>query len=357
MKRIKYLLMFMLPAVSVALACQNTATDQHALKGTITNAANLQVLLEQVYFDPNAAPIAVGRATCDASGNFAINQEKAFEKGLYRLTIGAKRMFFMLGGDESTVSFTGDLNSIDRLQVEITGSETFVCYANVVKEMMQGGQMTPEAAQGFAKKGCNPLMRAFFTAQLLGRNAGAFVDDFKAASTALNEDMPGSKYAVDFTNMVDGLDRQLKQQEAGPIQVGQPAPEISLPGPDGKTRSLSSLKGKVVLLDFWASWCRPCRMANPHVVEVYNKYKGKGFDVFSVSLDRPGAKDAWVAAIKQDGLVWDNHVSDLQFWNSAPAATYGVRSIPQTFLIDRNGNIAAVNPRNNLEQELLKVLN
>ncbi|MFM8485865.1 MAG: TlpA disulfide reductase family protein, partial [Bacteroidota bacterium] len=106
----------------------------------------------------------------------------------------------------------------------------------------------------------------------------------------------------------------------------------------------------------WASWCGPCRRANPHVVEMYKKYKSKGFEVFSVSLDRPDGKDKWIQAIQQDGLVWDNHVSDLKFWESAPAATYGVRSIPRTFLINREGKIVAVNPRDNLEAELTKNL-
>lgn len=357
MKRIKLLLLFVLPLLAVAPACQDGG-GAHALKGSIANAANLQVLLEQVFFDPNSPPVAMGRVTADASGSFTIEQKEAFPAGLYRLTIGAKRMFFMLGGDEKTITFKGNLETIDRLQVEVTGSETFTCYTNVVKELMNAANLTPETAKAYIEKGCNPLMRAFFTTQLLGRNAGDFLEDFKSAGQALSADMPGSKYATDYANMVSGLEKQMLQQQASAsIQIGQPAPDISLPGPDGKTRSLASLKGKVVLLDFWASWCRPCRMANPHVVEVYNKYKSKGFDVFSVSLDRPGQKDAWVSAIKQDGLVWDNHVSDLQFWNSAPAATYGVRSIPHTFLIDRNGNIAAINPRNNLEEELMKVLN
>lgn len=359
MKKINFLLLLVLPLLTVAPACQN-AGSAYALKGSVANAANLQVLLEQLFFDPNSAPVALGRVSADASGNFTIEQKEAFPAGLYRLTIGAKRMFFMLGGDEKTVEIKGNLETIDRLQVEVTGSETFSCYTKVVQEMIQAaGQLTPESAKTLAQKGCNPLMRAFFTSQLLGRNAGQFIEDFKTASQALSADMPGTKYATDFSNMVSSLEKQMRQQQTGSsaIQVGQPAPDISLPGPDGKTRSLASLKGKVVLLDFWASWCRPCRMANPHVVEVYNKYKGKGFDVFSVSLDRPGQKDAWVTAIKQDGLVWDNHVSDLQFWNSAPAATYGVRSIPHTFLIDRNGNVAAINPRENLEEALVKVLN
>ncbi len=356
MKKILYLSLLILPALALAPACQS---NNHVFKGTVTGSGNLQVLLEQVFFDPNTTPVALGRVASDASGNFSIEQKEPFAEGLYRLTIGAKRMFFMLGGDEKTVEIKGDLNTIDRMQVQVTGSETFSCYAKVVQEIIGNGQLTEDKAKEFAQSGCNPLMRAFFTTQLLGRNAGAHLDAFKAAKTALDEDMPGSKYATEFGNMIASLEKQMLQQQggAGAIRVGQPAPDISLPGPDGKTRSLSSLKGKVVLLDFWASWCRPCRMANPHVVEMYNKYKDKGFDVFSVSLDRPGQKDAWVAAIKQDGLVWDNHVSDLQFWNSAPAAVYGVRAIPQTFLIDRNGNIAALNPRTNLESELQKLIN
>ncbi|MBK8967375.1 MAG: AhpC/TSA family protein [Lewinellaceae bacterium] len=358
MKKIKFLLFFLLPAIVAVPSCQ-TGPEMYTIKGTVKNASDLQVLLEQLYFDQNTAPTAVGRVTCDASGSFTIEQKEPFAAGLYRLTIGAKRLFFMLGGDEKEVSFDADLNTIDRMELTVTGSETFSCYAKVVKEMINAGQITPESAKGFVDKACNPLMRAFFTAQLFGRNAGDHLDDFKNASTALNTAMPESKYATEFSKMVNTLETQMLQQQqqaTGPIQVGQPAPDISLPGPDGKIRSLSSMKGKVVLLDFWASWCRPCRMANPHVVEVYNKYKDRGFDVFSVSLDRPGQKDAWTAAIKQDGLVWDNHVSDLKFWSSAPVAVYGVNSIPRTFLIDREGKIVALNPRADLEQQLLKVL-
>lgn len=356
MKRINYLLVLFVAAVGALSACQ-LGPEKYTLKGTIENAANLQVLLEQIYFDPNSAPFALGRVSCDAAGAFSIEREEPFSEGLYRLTVGAKRMFFILDGKEKEISFKGNLETIDRLQVEVTGSESFNCYASIVKEMVQETQMTQEKAQAFINKGCTPLMKAFFTAQLLGRNAGNFMAEFKSASQALTDAMPQSKYATEFANMVSGLEKQIAQQQAtATIKVGAPAPEISLPGPDGKVRSLSSLKGKVVLLDFWASWCRPCRMANPHVVEVYNKYKDKGFDVFSVSLDRPGAKDAWVTAIQKDGLIWDNHVSDLQFWNSAPAATYGVRAIPATFLIDREGNIAVINPRTDLEAQLLKIL-
>ncbi|MBX2892187.1 MAG: AhpC/TSA family protein [Saprospiraceae bacterium] len=353
MKKIKSLLLFVLPALAVIYACNGQSG--HAIKGTIEGAANLQVVLEQAHFD--RTNVAIGKAACDSKGNFEIKNEKPFEQGLYRLTIGAKRTFFLLDGSEKTVTIKGNINTIDRMEMEVSGSETFACYANIIKDAYKNQFKTPEEARAAVNKGCNPLMKAILVSSFLGNNAASFMDDFKSSSEALNAYMPGSKYATDYASMVGSIQNQVAQQQASEvIKVGQPAPDISLPGPDGKVRSLSSLQGKIVLLDFWASWCGPCRRANPHVVEVYHKYKDKGFDVFSVSLDKQDGKEKWVQAIKQDGLVWDNHVSDLQYWNSAPAAVYGVRGIPKTFLIGRDGKIVAIDPRNTLEQELLKVL-
>jgi thiol-disulfide isomerase/thioredoxin len=127
------------------------------------------------------------------------------------------------------------------------------------------------------------------------------------------------------------------------IRIGKGVPEIEEKGADGKTYKLSDLKGKVVLLDFWASWCGPCRRENPNVVAVYNQYKDKGFTVFSVSLDRDDA--AWKAAITKDQLAWPYHVSDLGFWQSKHAKAYGVSSIPATFLLDKDGKVVAKNLR------------
>lgn len=138
------------------------------------------------------------------------------------------------------------------------------------------------------------------------------------------------------------------------LGIGDKAPEITMKDPQGNIRKLSDLKGKVVLIDFWASWCRPCRMENPNVVRTYNEFKnapfknGDGFEVFSVSLDQN--KAAWEKGIQQDGLVWENHVSDLQFWRNAAAQTYNVNSIPATFLIDGDGVII----KKNLRGEALK---
>lgn len=142
--------------------------------------------------------------------------------------------------------------------------------------------------------------------------------------------------------------------------IGDKAPELAFMNADStKVLKLSELKGKYVLIDFWASWCRPCRMENPNVVSAYAKYnaakfrEGKGFEVFSVSLDR--SRDAWKQAIAQDGLKWKYHVSDLKFWQSQAAQLYGVNSIPMSFLIDPDGIIIAKNLRGlALHQELDK---
>lgn len=126
-------------------------------------------------------------------------------------------------------------------------------------------------------------------------------------------------------------------------RIGKPAPEIVQNNPDSIPLRLSDLKGKVVLIDFWASWCGPCRRENPNVVNLYKQYKDKGFEVFSVSLDR--SRDAWMKAINDDGLIWKSHVSDLKHWGNEAAQLYGVTSIPRTILLDREGKVIAENLR------------
>lgn len=151
--------------------------------------------------------------------------------------------------------------------------------------------------------------------------------------------------------------RQNPPRQAAPqsaVKTGQVAPEISLPTPEGELMNLSQLRGKVVLVDFWASWCKPCRAENPNVVRMYNKYKDKGFEIYGVSLDR--TKDAWLKAIEKDGLTW-HHVSDLKFWNSEAAQTYGVRGIPYTVLLDKEGKIVAESLRGQaLEDKVASML-
>lgn len=165
----------------------------------------------------------------------------------------------------------------------------------------------------------------------------------------------------------NSLDVKIKKSESG-VQleqfiaeskigaVGTLAMDFSQPDTTGKAISLSSFRGKYVLLDFWASWCRPCRLENPNVVENFKKFSNKNFTVLGVSLDREGQKEAWVNAIHEDKLTW-THVSDLQFWNNAAAQLYKVKGIPQNFLIDPQGKIIAKNLRGaDLEAKLCEIL-
>lgn len=138
--------------------------------------------------------------------------------------------------------------------------------------------------------------------------------------------------------------------------VGQTAPEIVLPDPTGKEVKLSSFRGKFVLVDFWASWCRPCREENPNVVNAYNKYKDKNFTILGVSLDQPGQKDAWMKAVMDDKLTW-THVSDLKFWSSVVVPLYKIEGIPYNVLVDPDGKIIAESLRGaDLERKLEEVL-
>jgi thiol-disulfide isomerase/thioredoxin len=131
------------------------------------------------------------------------------------------------------------------------------------------------------------------------------------------------------------------------FEIGKLAPDLAFPSPDGKIITLSSLRGKLVLVDFWASWCLPCRMENPNIVKVYQKYKdgnfteGQGFTIYSVSFDTKMKR--WTDAIQEDGLAWENHVSDLKGWYSDAAKIYQISSIPFNFLLNGDGVIIALN--------------
>lgn len=157
-------------------------------------------------------------------------------------------------------------------------------------------------------------------------------DEIRSNISMIDSSLLNTQYVKTLRELAETFER---------VAVGKPAPDFTLDAPDGTAVKFSDKFGcGYVLLDFWASWCGPCRHENPHIVRIYNKYKDKGFDVFGVSLDAD--RDAWIKAIAKDSLTW-THVSDLRGWQCAPAKLYGVRAIPSNFLIDKDGIIVAKN--------------
>jgi len=195
-----------------------------------------------------------------------------------------------------------------------------------------------------------------------------FIQENPGSIISLNalESLAYSADYVDIKPLYDALTPAVKSTDAGKalgermpklkaVALGAIAPEFAEADTSGKIINLSSFRGQYVLIDFWASWCGPCRRENPNVVKAYNHYKGQKFTILGVSLDKPNAKDKWLAAIHKDGLTW-NHVSDLKFWDSKAAGLYAVRGIPQNFLLDPNGKIIAKNLRgDDLEDKLAEI--
>lgn len=182
----------------------------------------------------------------------------------------------------------------------------------------------------------------------------ANLEALKKVAEAFEEDYAGQPAAETFRNQYAQIENAYFEF-ASSVNGTVGAPEIALPNPAGKTMKLSDFKGKVVLVDFWASWCGPCRQENPNVLKMYQKFKNKGFTVFSVSLDDDAAN--WKAAIQKDKLEWPTHVSDLLGWKSPLVATYGFDGIPFTVLLNREGKIIGKNLRGEkLEEKLSELL-
>lgn len=184
----------------------------------------------------------------------------------------------------------------------------------------------------------------------------AFLVTYFEKDFATYADLYESVYnSLHTTYANDPFVRHLEQKVASSrLEAGRQAPEIAMKNPEGREIKLSSLRGQVVLIDFWASWCGPCRRENPNVVALYQKYHNSGFEIYSVSLDRK--REDWLRAIDADGLIWPNHVSDLNGWTSSGGASYGIMSIPATVLVDREGRIIARNLRGaELERKLQEI--
>lgn len=356
---------------SITLFAQSTPKDF-----TISGSAKTLQANDKVYLEiPGTQPLVVlDSVTVGSDKRFTFKRKELDEGTVYQVNIAKKQRFIVLieGGENIEVTADGTENGA----AQIKGSANNDYYQKLLglyKVMSEkSAKWQDEYAKAEQKKDSKKIaeiQQAFeaeskdFTAKVkamipeMGTSLAALF-----ATNFLNPEVEMStifdlaqKFEKERPNMKQGQIFVGNAKRMRGIQIGDSAPEITLNTTGDKPLSLSSLRGKVVLIDFWASWCGPCRQENPNVVKAYNRFKDKGFEIFSVSLDKD--KTAWVKAIEKDGLLWPSHVSDLKYWQSAAAQTYGVNGIPATFLLDKDGKIIGKNLRGEaLEKKLEEVL-
>ena len=340
MKRIVLMLMMALPLAAIG--------QKSSLTLTVTGMDAGSALVMSEAQDGRLLPMDT--LYLDAKGTVKVTRQ-GDEPGFFVLQPATSRgaVLHCLLLPREKVSLTVDyLPTRNQFYVTaVKGSQNMELYGQFSNLMADATEPESQAAlpdrvEGLLRQNSSLLMSAFLVTYF----ESAF-EQYAPLYKELRDALVG-RYANN--EFVKHLDQKLRSV----VMVGMDAPDIALPDSAGVVRRLSDLRGKVVLIDFWASWCGPCRMENPNVVRVYQKYHDKGFEVFSVSLDN--SREKWVQAIKKDNLLWPNHVSDLKGWSSAGGKLYGISSIPATVLVDRDGKVLARNLRGpKLEQQLKEI--
>ena len=352
-------------------ACTNPAAQDasgYSIDATITGADS--VLVRQIALVDGEYEV-IDSTYSDHDGHFTFSGDRE-EAQLYYIGVGGGRNIIdlFIGGDQ--VSITGSMDSLDALVV--SGSETYDTFKSFTDDMssfdkdnrelymryMQAQQEGDSAQMSaiddeydalmerqdayrqefIANNASSPVAPYLIFSNLYGKEASELQEELAVVDTSLSE----SLYYTMLTEQIALLEK---------VAVGMPAVVFTQNDTSGQAIALDQFKGQYLLIDFWASWCGPCRQENPNVVAMYEEYHKKGFEILGVSFDTD--RDKWLGAIDQDGLMWPQ-VSDLAGWDNAAGKLYGVRSIPHTVLLDPEGNIIAKNLRGEELREKLDEL-
>ena len=379
--RMNKLFLFFMGVFFVTLISCNSEkqSEGFVVKGKITNGAGKTVYLDEL---SASKPVSIDSAVIADDGTYKLGGTTSFEN-FYMLRLGDRNFVYVAADSVDVITVNGDyddfhntytvegstssktikdvdahlneaynkLNELSKEIQEAKGQENYDSVeAAAQAKYMEILKVENEYLKSVIDKDPSSLGAFWALNQQLGQgnfvvNHSADFDYFEKVDKAMLEKNKNSSIAKQFHTQILQLKQQLdaEKQANANTAAGVEAIDIDLPTPQGINVKLSDLRGKYVLLDFWASWCRPCRAENPNVLANYKKYKDKGFTVYQVSLDKNKAD--WEKGIKMDGLGAWTHVSDLKYWDCAPAKEYNVRSIPANFLIDPEGKIIATNLR------------
>ncbi len=369
--------------VAILAGCAGSGAD--GIHGQLAGAEEADVRLAAV---GARGFVDLDTVQADANGNFSIPSEalKTLALDVYKVNVGESH-FFVIADSLSRLRVEGALPETPGIITDLdiagdnwsSGFAAFIAEVvskndslGILKQAASGSNGSTVQEQIAAKKAYDAMREGLtnFVRQTVRDHKNDPIGLMALEHLDLSADRVLAQQVIDSTRVLMGhskAHRNLSQRvstQAKPrqtarrndlIQPGMAMPDITLTDPEGQERSISDLRGKVVLVDFWASWCGPCRRENPNVVRAWKEYRDQGFEVFSISLDKDATK--WDRAIKQDGLIWPYHVSDLRGWNSTAAERFGISSIPHAILIDRDGTVVATHLRGpQLETELERLL-
>ena len=363
---------------AVMYSC-NTGTNEFLVKGKLENANGQTIFLSEY---TEAGPVTVDSAQVDEKGEFKLKGNTSYPQ-FFMLRTSPNQGITLIIDSADVLKVSGDFENL-ATKYEIEGSENM----NLVKDLDKQLQVSlnkidslgkiyqelgteseidpakktelddefinifnaqKEFSKAFVDKNVSSFVSMMALSQQIAQRVPVFnitedIAYFEKVDKALFEKYPNSKDVQQLHKFMEQVKNPPQQQQpATSFGIGNEVPNITEKNPDGKELSLNSLRGNYVLLDFWAGWCRPCRMESPNLVVNYNKYHKKGFEIFQVSLDQK--REMWTDAIEKDKLGQWSHVSDLGYWQSKHAQAYGIQSIPASYLLDPEGKVVGINLR------------